>query len=289
MTENNYNNSLQPHIQQPAIIGTMRLHINDSYKTNECVIAVEGDDDKKVYSKLYKGECRFVVLQGCLHINSILVALNPTDSNRFIIIKDADFDHVNKNTYFFPNLFLTDHHDLETTIFSYHFIQQLYNKYSAVYNNIDELKIDLENAIQEIEHLAYIKWYNCNLTTKRFCVQARVTNVYDGCSNVPIKDWINHIKALEENIAKTICTEIEIANFKASHTCSNPWLLLNGHDMLLAFMQKIKARCNWNLSKKQLKRYLIDSYTIDDYKKTSMYSNIDIWIHSHQFKIEYIT
>ncbi len=291
MKQNN-GNSVRSHITYSSTLATVKQHLNETYKTKACLFFVEGKYDKMLYERLYSGTYNCICLSGRNSIYPILSNFSHKFGDRFIIIKDADFDNLNNTNRIYANLFITDKHDLKTTFLSDKFFEVLYyNYYKIFYPNVETLKQDLFQALEDILHLSYIKWY-ANLAPtcgkNRFKVGVKVGCQYQGVNRVPICDWILAIQNIKENEECIICSEDEIIYFEQNYSHNGDILnLVDGHNMLEAFAQKLRKTCKKNISHKDMRNLLINTYPIEEYKTTRMFAEINRWIdcNKHAVKI----
>ena len=88
-------------------------HVNDG----KVVLVVEGPDDKEVYEKVTDAASVCIYVDcNCEKHFVILDALNSRYARRLLAIKDADFDRLEGKRHSYPNLVLTDTHDMEGMI-----------------------------------------------------------------------------------------------------------------------------------------------------------------------------
>lgn len=265
-----------PHGVTAEIALILRSHFPD----NKLLVVVEGASDKKVYSRFYDSS-KFDVYcstkySGCLDLPDMLRALNAKYLSRLIAIKDADFDHLNGVGYGgIPNLFLTDTHDLETMMLTEDFYRQLESELG-----ITDAKAIVLSSIHDIVHLSYIKWLNdvsgIKLVFKKVCP---VGSCYDGTCCVDIAAWLHKIYSHVRNVGKRPLTVADVEAFEscAGVTNDNLLQLVNGHDMVAAVANKIKAKYKRNCSKETVAGILADSYTYFSYSKTALCSSVDAW------------
>ncbi len=107
-----------PHkaLNKDNIVADIKLTLTHPKYKERILVIVEGIYDEKLYLKFFdNNDTGIKSTTGHRYYEHILEQLNDSYSSRFIILKDADFDHLNKKCYNkYPNLFLTDTHDIET-------------------------------------------------------------------------------------------------------------------------------------------------------------------------------
>lgn len=262
---------------EAEIVQMIRAHRRDHKK----LILVEGDSDKIVFQNFYERN-QFDVYSserfaGCIHFVTLVQHINEYYEKDFIVIKDADFDHLNFKTYdHYENLFLTDTHDLETLML----VNGLYQRMNLDLKINDGEKI-MSDAIHEILNLSYLKWmnnkYDCRLNFNDSC---HVGNCYSGLNEVSIDECLTKIGKCPKNIGKREFKNEEVEKFKEDHPLAESEMLqiTNGHDMINAFVIKFKKEHRKNLSKKCVEKLLRDNFSMEDYKATQLYNNISGWL-----------
>lgn len=259
------------------------LVIQSESQSKRLVIFVEGKSDEQVYSRLF-GECCHTYSSnrwpGMLRLERVTISLNKKYSTRFITIKDADFDHLEGKTYDIPNFFLTDTHDLETMMITRTFLRQLTSNYS-----ITAPCRFVCQALTDIIHLSYLKWMNAkddrNIPFgRRSC---KVGTLYDGCTAVPINDWLATIasrlpKCKEGGCVANLPTPEEVNTFEQTHPIKGQILqLTNGHDLIDALVERLKSSTKRNVATKEFEDMLRKSYTMKDFSSTNLYQAISHW------------
>lgn len=267
-------------------LAEISLLIRAHYADNKLLIVVEGESDKDIYSCFYP-EKRYEVYfskkySGCLDLVEMSRELNSKYPNRYIIIKDADFDHLNGISYSdIPNMFLTDTHDIETMMLTESFTKQIECDFS-----IAESSKMINDAINEISHLSYIKWLN-NISGTKLNINdcCKVGNCYDGTANVSIAQWLIKINSHPANISKKHFCEADIIDFEKNNfiMSKSSLQLICGHDMVDAIERKIHACCRKNVGKKNIEKTLKKCFTKNEYEKTKLYSYIKLWLSHNNF------
>ena len=126
-------------------------HVNDG----KVIVVVEGPDDKEVYQKVMDANAVcFYVDCNCDKHFVILNALNNKYGNRLLAIKDADFDRLDGTANPYPNMMLTDTHDMEGMIVS-ECLSELQGDDAVRCQGIN-----LADIYVELEDVSYLKWFN---------------------------------------------------------------------------------------------------------------------------------
>lgn len=155
-------NSIEQYDNGSSIVEEIRLMLNHNISEDRLLILCEDMSDCKCYKEAFiSGKVLFHQTKGCGDYQDILCDLCEF-GNRFIILKDADFDNLDCKHYRYDNIFLTDTHDIETMLLLNERIKAkiadvvIANELYGV-KKIDEL---LNKAINYISNISYVKWLN---------------------------------------------------------------------------------------------------------------------------------
>lgn len=270
---------LNPENIEAEFVLVIRSHI--AY--GKIVIFTEGADDRDIYQKVYGAAWHAFSSTrwpGCNNLMRATIALNKYYSDRFIAIKDADFDHLEGTTYGILNLFLTDTHDIETLMMTKTFCDALASKYS-----IGLPDTFVYDAARAIIHLSYIKWMN--MREKRYITFGhgfcKVGTCYDGRTHVTTAAWLSQLRDNHEKKARhksMIPTEQEVEDFERCNAlpCDALMQLTNGHDLVEAIVKKLNVHTEKNVKKKEVGEFLSESYTAAEHSKTALGRAIEKWM-----------
>jgi hypothetical protein len=164
-------------------INEMKILISGHRTIGKFTVLVEGIDDVKVYEKFFLKEKVIVYpTNGCAKLVELVDGLNKNHlESNFIGIKDADYDVLNHVSYPYPNLFMTDKHDLETMMISEETLENIMKEFLR-YEDMKKERIELnvqdflQEAIEKIRSLSYFRWYNdlsrikLSFGTLKFCL-----------------------------------------------------------------------------------------------------------------------
>lgn len=265
-----------------SFVSEIVLMIRSHRQDKKLLVVVEGKTDKKVYKSLLD-IAKFDIYHsskfgGCVQFDDAAKEISKRYPIHFIVIKDADFDNINRISYDdIPNLFLTDTHDLETMMLTSSAYMALKDKYG-----VDGILV--RQAINEILHLSYLKWLNCKenyrLNFKKCC---KVGTCYNGNCIVGASDWLEKINNEGINAGKVKITEEDLSIFEDSHVVSESekMQITNGHDMLNAVAIKLHFSLKTNVGKKDIEDLLINTYTIEDFKHTKLCKDICAWVNQN--------
>lgn len=259
------------------------------YKTGgKFTVFVEGIDDTILYEKFFnqdrvivsqtEGVSRLTEIVGCLDRHGL--------ENYFIAIKDSDYDRINCSLPSYDNLFLTDKHDLETTIISVAAVEMLL-KENLRYADIKKEKVETQiidgealivEACDMLLDISYIRWYN-NEYDKN--INFDVLKFQDVLSTYGALDCKSCLKYLLDNPCnKSVnVTSEDINAFKADHgEIDDVFQLVRGHDLCEVLYILIKKnryyRQKSNLSSDKIEMYLRSGFSKEQFRSTELYSNV---------------
>ena len=151
---------------------------------------------------------------------------------------------------------------------------------------IEYLQQNIPDIIQSIcrhlSSLAYIKWYNNKYDLSINFDVLHLSSVYT-CKEVSISDWLNEIYRNPANAQVKQIKEANIVQYIQDNPCSDPLLLINGHDLcdcISVWLKKHSPSCT-NINKDKISHDIRLCYRFDDFQKTRMYSAINAWRQTH--------
>lgn len=264
--ENSINKAVTEEEKVTAVILAIQGHSIDKKQ----VAIVEGEDDADFYERfLNMDECDVVVNNSCYAYAAIANVCNRRGyENRYFLIKDADFDRLLEATPV-GNQMLTDFHDREMFLSSLDMDTLLEDEYA--------IAIDTKAIATEIRGLSMVKWYNmargCKLAFRKRCV---IPKVYDGQKNVKMADCLTQLGLEKKNAGKAIPERIDVEEFAESYPDADWRQYTNGHDWLHAIALWLNKNLNRTISyKNDIRPYLEDKFTLADFRKTSLYAEIE--------------
>ncbi len=233
-------------------------HVNDG----KVVVVVEGSDDKEVYEKVMdKDAVCFYVDCNCQKHFVILDALNERYANRMLAIKDADFDRLENTHHIYPNMMLTDTHDMEGMIVA-ECLQHLQDEDAVRCQDII-----LGEIYAELEDVSYLKWFNhtyhCGINFSETTFDLNLAAFFNACL------------AKTENVVNV--TLEDMYTFKATHQGASEKELCNGHDIFERIYVRAKAAKVANFAKKPFFRRLRRAYPKNKFVNTALFHDIKTW------------
>jgi hypothetical protein len=142
-----------------GIVKSVQLFLRSDIGSKRVCVLVEGLDDSRIYSRFFKDvKTNVMVIKsaGKPRMTESLQILS-VKTRQAIGICDADFSHLDRNYPVIGNIFLTDYHDIEMTIFSFtDVLHSIWSKFLSQ-SNAEET---MQDVLQEAAYMAYIRWYN---------------------------------------------------------------------------------------------------------------------------------
>jgi hypothetical protein len=264
----------------PSIIGSILLDLKSKIGENCFFVLVEGESDKKVYSKFfYSNFVRFEVCKGNKNLQDILKICNtdPEIKNKAIGIKDADFSHLLNEKPTFDNLFFTDSHDLEMTMLKCDATRQnLFHEFRT-----DDCEIDFQEILAQMAFVGYVQFYNFHLD-KGFNI--KVLSFQEFVSPIDCKfelDRDKFLKQLEEKTKKEVDIA-ELDNFISEHLTEDYYNLCNGHNIC-----SVIALSTSNPKRKRefVEATLRPAYRLSDFIETTLYKDIKKWQEKNKIEL----
>lgn len=266
------------------------------YKTSgRFTVFVEGIDDAILYSNFFNSNNVAVEdTSGGHRLTEIVKYLDSHGLEKyFIAIKDSDFDRLNNLAPAYNNLFLTDKHDLETTIISVSAIEKLLKetlRYSDVKKEKKEAEVIdgrrlIDNACDMILDISYIRWYN-NENNKNINFDIlKFQEIISENGSLECKFCLKYLMDNPCN-SKISISLSDIYAFKESHKEINDILqLVRGHDLCEALYILIKQNSYYrkksNLSSDKIEEGLRLCCGIEQFRKTELYSNIKCYFENN--------
>lgn len=246
---------------------------------NKLIVLVEGDDDVQFYNNIMNcTNTKLIPLGGCESLECVINNLNKRYPNRLLAIRDADFKRANNESRQYVNVFWTDYHDIEMMQLScgaakYECDKYCFGQYcSTVFDDIQK----------ELENVSYVRWFNQirhdEYGQVGICFDHLpiCSAIYDACSVISIDDYWNYL--MSKQSCPLSCQADDVRIFISNHSNGiDLKQITNGHEAVSALWCKIKLHYRLNLSKKQIAKEIRNFYTIDLFKKSILYNEIQQW------------
>ncbi|MCP5053674.1 MAG: DUF4435 domain-containing protein [bacterium] len=279
---------MKEHINGHNIANTIRMSRSQHIGS---FLVVEGDTDARVYK-------RFVEHSACLLIPShnkdnALKALEVLDKVNFdgaLAIVDADYWHLDGIEPDSPNLFLTDTHDLETTILS---TDEVVEKVLSEFGQTKRIK-QLHNSpiniiLSATLPIGFLRWFslpskdNLRVKFRELLLYANLECFID-TGNAKLEININ--KLLKEAKSCSDNSDIDEQSIKKKIKSSikedhDPWQVCSGHDMVRVLTMGLCLAFG-NKNAKTLTPELVEgvlrmAYEYSHFRRTRLYSSIKNW------------
>lgn len=280
-------NTIQGNYTVQTRANTLRLLFNNPKLNNKILVILEGTSDTKIYSYLFDSTSVYLYENGsCDGIVQLLEDLNTDHADDCFVIKDADFDRLNDISYStYANLFLTDTHDVETMMLK---DDDTEAKLGCEFLNEQGMSF-VRKCIDDLKVLSYIKWCNSsmNLHLNVHCI--RVGSIYKGVREVQLSDCVDCLYKVPDNRLKCPDALQSISVFMTNHQTDDIWNLVNGHDLCTALAIYLSATAKAtnltgckSISTDTVAQCIRMAYTMDKFKNTSLYTEIQGWASARQ-------
>lgn len=265
-------------------LNELKLDVAHPHSSSVNFILVEGKSDIRLFRKFFNhGKCKVENIPGGKNKLEECVDNLVKKYPLIIGIRDADFIRLNNINYTKTNMFLTDKHDIETTIISE---TQVLN--ALVFTNIPEnehLKFR-DDILKSIEMVGYLKWLNSreNLKLK---FESGFYDLID-FTNLTI-NFDEYFKRILSKSPNAKITDISLIKTKIDNLkIINPSMLqlTNGHDLLKTFANYFKnISKSEGVSDKNIASILRTSFSSDHFKNTTLYKDLVDWSKKEDIEI----
>ena len=263
--------------QTPNTVTTrVRMLLSHPIYKKRVLVVVEGNDDKKVYGRLFdKNKVDIYPLGGCSQYETLLKTFNSKYYPRLAVIKDADFEHIVGHEYDFPNLFRTDTHDAETMMMTNAFYESFKMEFL---DGDDAVLAEMMKVHDEMMPLSWLKLACKELNKGIDFGSFSLYNFYKGDVSVDVDICRKVLNKIPENVTIGIPTDSDIDGVKNKYCTVDKNNLNNGHDLCDGFAYKYKALGNKNEIKiDALEKVLRTAFTMMQFQQTKLYSDMSAW------------
>jgi hypothetical protein len=247
------------------LINVIRLKWNSPTGVDRVCILVEGLGDCGVYDAFFDGRSAWLesaVGKGPLKI--VLETLNR-ETKQIIGIQDADFSHLESKHPEIDNLFFTDCHDIEMTMFKAEGILKAIFSIQGKGNDMEDIWGDV---IENASYVGYIRWYNEQTASE--LMFAKIFDKYNAYDLLNEKPKIIQLLNSQSINKKQELKNEDIENFIVSHKTDDYYNLCNGHDVIDLLTK------NW-LHGANIMSNLKSKYQNHHFAKTKLYHDIALW------------
>ena len=265
-------NSIQAYLQANPVtkVAEVRQVLNHNLTGNKVLLLVEGVDDEAFYqSYLNTGMVYVYALYGCEHFQNILHTFNPLYPGKLLVIKDADFDHLNGITYAFSNLFLTDQHDYEMMMVTPDRVKYVAEEYGL--SDTDAAGI-YDCVVDNISDYSYIKWHNSRRRTTEMGINFKATKAVRHYG-MTISESLDILRPVQHQ--GVVLDQGAIETLKNSNIRADRRQLINGHDFCKMIPKAIKDIKMKNIKDKDIPQKLKSHYTKADFSATHLANSLE--------------
>ena len=281
--------------------------VNSARMSGNIYMYVEGESDERFWNKFIDSTyVKLQVCHGCKQLHAVVDEHINQHVLGFLAVTDRDFHSILGTVPQKTNLFITDDHDLEMTMYhkgnAFHEMTNAIDRGGkiATYekNGHDLLKetMEITNDIGYCKLAAYRKGFNLlfayedekthEITRPKYADALHsITGAYLGIESIVAK-----VHGFSVSCKKTPpkLQEVVPEVIQEKATSHDKWQLSNGHDVSCLLPYLISRRCKHR--KIPLNQDFIDSvlyagYKLEDLKQTDLYADMNRWAKSNKVKL----
>jgi hypothetical protein len=243
---------------------------------------VEGNSDKKFYTRFVDDTCEIVVAHGKEQVIAVMSLLDSGNFTGAVAIVDADFDPLEDSQPTSEHIFQTDTHDLETMLIQSPALDKLLREYGSE----DKLKDkDVRSILLACgKPLGYLRWVSlresCNLKFE----ELKYDKILDK-ETLVIDDTQRLVQTLYDRTpAKDrTCTPatIHTAMQELQSDTHDPWYVSCGHDLVCILsvgLRELFGSCKaQDVIPENLGKSLRLAYEAAYFVATRLYQSLRAW------------
>lgn len=262
-------------------INELRLDISHPNSGGLVFVLVEGESDIRLFRKFFDlTNCKVETVPGGNPKVEEAVKELLSKSEYVIGIRDADFIHLNQESYSKQNLFLTDYHDMEMSLVAQ---DEVLNAIAFEYLIPKEQHSGLRSKIfGTIEKISLLKWLNVQENLKlNFKDVGFQDLLYVSSSNWDFQQYFKRVISKSPDAQSTDYNAIEQKINQLKGLNPDVYQLCNGHDFIKAFASFLRKKSNTkSVSEITLSSLFRTNYTVDFYQTTDTFKQTKAWAES---------
>ena len=273
------NRSLKANTNGNDKANDIRLSLNTPRGSKIVWVLVEGEDDCKIYPKFFDdSKAKVEYVNGKTSLIEALEIL-AKETKQLVGIADADFSHLNNRYPQVKNLFYTDYHDIEMTMFSFESVR---NNILTEYQLQDKQQTIWQNILEEASYVGYIRWYNdINVSKIKFkgVEYSKIAELVDKKLKLQKPLLLATLNQRSTNKEITLTDEI-VTTFIETKSTDDSMNWCSGHDVA-AFLSLIIGS---ERTLKEVEKALRLSFNMQHFKRTKLYKQLQEWQRQNNFK-----
>ena len=243
-------------------------------------VVVEAEEDVAVYEKFMQPDSTVVKTsegetgrKGYANVEVIVSEIKQEVPVAHIMgIRDADYSRFEADYTVPANIFLTDRRDLEMMLLEAESVRQSLRTWAPSYDEA------FSKCIPVSRHFGYLRIYNeaADLSV-RFHDNLRPNKYWDYQQQAMKATWEQDSTAKFVALSDGKCTATDVKAFITTHKLEdeNLYDICRGHDLLkLLSLTLVDVR---TYSVEAMMDKMTKAYSLDDFKKTKLYSSIKTW------------
>lgn len=273
--------SLQNTVQEPS--GTksaIRQALMSPAGLRVVWVVVEAEEDVAVYEKFMQPDSTVVKTsegetgrKGYANVEFIVSEIKQEVPVAHIMgIRDTDYTRYEDGYEAPANIFLTDRRDLEMMLLEAESVKQSLRTWAPAYDEA------FAKCIPVCRHFGYLRIYNelADLSVK-FHDNLRPNKYWDYQQQAVKASWEQDSTAKFVELSEGKCAVADVTTFITTHKLEDESLydMCRGHDLLkLLSLTLVDVK---TYSVEAIMAKMTESYSLDDFKTTKLYSGIKTW------------
>ena len=273
--------SLQNTVQEPS--GTksaIRQALMSPAGLRVVWVVVEAEEDVAVYQKFMQPDSTVVKTsegetgrKGYANVELIVSEIKEEVPVAHIMgIRDADYSRFEDDYTVPANIFLTDRRDLEMMLLEADSVKQALRAWAPTFDSA------LAKCVPICRHFGYLRIYNevADLSV-RFHDNLRPNKYWDYQQQAMKATWEQDSTAKFVSLSDGKCTAIDVKAFITTHKLEdeNLYGICRGHDLLKLLSLTLVDVQTYSVD--AIMDKMTKAYSLDDFKKTKLYSSIKTW------------
>lgn len=262
----------------------LRQELEHPTNVDKVAVVIEGDDDLKLYRKVFNGDSVFFFVSGSCYYVVEITENWISYQDRIIGIKDADFDTVLGIDYSdIPNLFLTDAHDAEMLMVDKDIINDILMEYIG--EKDDNIIARISKGLSWYSYLRLLNQIKSGLNIKFHGFG--IGKLFKKPEySIDKKTCLDKIKAHgRNNLIVDFPTEKDLDQLRKDVSLQDSTVLCNGHDFTCCLAIYISGQSKKGISGDDICHHLRINYNLDKFKMTKLYSDIDEWCQARGYHV----
>jgi len=280
---------MRRYIRLQDVVNDFRLSQNHPLEAHKVWVFVEGDNDVRLWKKLFHGEnVKLNAVNGNLYVRDIVKSINRIPYENAFGIVDADFSRLQTHSGVEQNIFYTDCHDVEMmAIFTGRVFEHVtFDCWQKKINYVAQRN----EILQSITFIGVTRKYsldkNVHLELSDFPVHICCDFGGNGHIMFDAKKFVQVANKRSPQKTRDIrLEEIEDEIKQMTMSQDNLKELCNGHDFAKVWRKWLQHESNKNISLEHLESLLFMAFNFHEFCLTNLYKDLENWANAHRYTI----